>query len=357
MKSSRGFISLGLILAIVIGLAVLGGAGWWLSKNSLSLQSVGNDTTLLAIDVASTTTQETFEYPPDLRLIYTTVDSETVSDERHWPTNSIWIKRGDAVPELLTKVGKVGEYPYTFKLSPDRTYVAINLENKVQLLNVRTKELRTVLTPANGVAGIAFSPDSSKLWVAEGYTYVNSSNEDFVIHSITVASGFDTIKAKGTFRLIHGDFGLTQARSDGILFYRPLIYKGGHFFDKWGFDTNANKTITVHREYGLSEDGKAGLSDDVESVPNNCDGMSSPSTLPTIVHVVEPISGKVLGTIGRHDETFQLVAFSPDNTQVLYHTYADHKKKCVMKQGAFYLQTIAQGGSFAYQLSCLLCTL
>lgn len=37
---SRGFVSLGLVLLLVIGLAVLGGAGWWVSKQGASVPFV-----------------------------------------------------------------------------------------------------------------------------------------------------------------------------------------------------------------------------------------------------------------------------------------------------------------------------
>ena len=44
MTSSRGFISLGLILLLVIGLAILGGAGWYVSKKDSTTNTTSQDT-------------------------------------------------------------------------------------------------------------------------------------------------------------------------------------------------------------------------------------------------------------------------------------------------------------------------
>jgi len=281
-------------------------------------------------------------YPSNLVLTYVLLESKVNARERGWPTYSIWIKKGAAPPERLAAVGKEGEYPTQFILSPDHQYIAINLEKKLQLLNVRTKELRTVFATDTGIIGLAFSSDSSHVWVSDNSTPATH----FLIHSVDVASGKDTLAAKGDNKIIGGDFWFKQVRADGIIFYDVLTYSetgpdGGYF------DLRTQEVHEDHAVYGLSEDGKVGLGDAVESIPGHCSEFG-PYTVPMIVRVVEPVTGEVLGTIGRHNEAMHLVAFSPDGTQVLFGTNTN--VDCVYTKLTFYLQTI-QSDSFPVLVS------
>src|SRR3989344_7358108 len=208
-------------------------------------------------------------YPPNLVLAYALLESNADARARRWPTYSIWIKKGTATPEQLAVVGKEGEYPSRFVLSPDHRYIAIDLEKKLQLLNIGTKELRTVFTTENGTAGIAFSLDGSELWVAEGSSLINAQNEGFAIYSIDVTTGKNTLEARDDGKDIHGDFLLTHVRSDGTVFYDALTYTEGRG-DSGSFDLKTQKVGDNHAGSLLSEDGKAGLGDAVESVPDHC---------------------------------------------------------------------------------------
>ena len=61
------------------------------------------------------------------------VDSVDV-DGRNWPTVNIFKKTGNNLPELLLEnVGKVGEYPNSYMLYPDKSKLLINLESKLQV--------------------------------------------------------------------------------------------------------------------------------------------------------------------------------------------------------------------------------
>ncbi len=71
MKTSRGFISLGLILLIVISLAVLGGAGYWATKQSPTQQQAENDTTSKTIDTSKSTQVQ----------VQTTEDTVTITED------------------------------------------------------------------------------------------------------------------------------------------------------------------------------------------------------------------------------------------------------------------------------------
>ncbi|MDO8408272.1 MAG: hypothetical protein Q7S95_03495 [bacterium] len=56
---SRGFISLGLILLLVIGLAALGGAGWWATRSTVISGTDANPTSVSTTPITTSTSSET----------------------------------------------------------------------------------------------------------------------------------------------------------------------------------------------------------------------------------------------------------------------------------------------------------
>jgi hypothetical protein len=292
---------------------------------------IATDTPVTSEVFSSTQTNvQNSAMPSSLVLIYSTIASSTMTQNRLWQNLNIWKKVGNAAPELVGQSGAVGEYAAAEVVSPTHNYLAINLEQSVDIIDLQTKQKRRVLNGAQWVIGVGFSLDGSKLFITDGASYVNNAVKKF--HTIDLATGADTV--------VTPDQSIPEIepvlwRKDGLLLYYPVSYKDcGSHMESFSFVTG--KSALSFEEYGLSADGMAALGSSVESVPSPyLNEMCGPDKLPTIVKVVEPVTGKVLGRVGKSGEPLTFVSFSPDNTQVLFKTSTDQKKY------TYYLQDVS----------------
>lgn len=336
---TRGFSPLVLLIVGVL-VIVFALASWQVARPRGSSPGTASSTPAFT----SAVTQEALPtYPKDLVAVYWIVESQTSTRERSWPTKSIWIKRSEQPAKLLAHIGKTGEYPNWALLSPAHDYVAIDLETKVQLLHIQTKEVRTVLEAPNGVSGMAFSPDGSELWVSEGHLYDERDNTYHTIHAIDVATGEAEVRARGKNEGLGGDLSIDYARSDGIVFYHLNTYSesgppGG------ALDTNTGTYLNTHGSYALSDDGKIALGEPATSRIDPCEGIGGPYTLPFTHKVVEPVTGRELGVVGQPGKIFRFISFSPDGSQVVYYAAPPYENcDSPREPGAYYRQAIAPG--------------
>lgn len=267
--------------------------------------------------------------PDSLVLIYSSTASSTLTENRLWQNINIWKKVGNTAPELVGRVGSIGEYAAAEVVSPTHNYVAVNLEQSVDIIDLQTKQKRRVLSQAEWVIGMTFSLDGSKLFITDGATFASNPIKKF--HTIDLATGVDTV--------LTPDQSIPEIdpmvwRNDGMLLYYPVSYKDcGSSMESFSFATG--KSTLSFEKYGLSADGMAALGKEIESLPNPEDGMCTPSVIPTIVSVVDPVSGKMLGAIGKSGEPLTFIAFSPDNTKVLYKTSLNQRDY------TYYLQDVS----------------
>lgn len=279
------------------------------------------DTTVTSEVFSSTQTNvQNPDMPESLVLVYTTTASSTLTQNRLWQTINIWKKVGNAAPALLGQVGSVGEYAVAEVVSPTHNYIAVNLEQSVDIIDLQTKQKRRVLSNAQWVIGVGFSLDGSKLFITDGASYVNNAVKKF--HTIDLATGVDTVV---TPNQSIPEIAPIVWRKDGVLLYYPVSYKDcGSHMESYSFATG--KAALAFAEYGVSDDGMAALGKSEESVPSPyLNEMCGPDKMPTVVKVVEPVTGKVLGKVGKSGEPLTFVSFSPDNTQVLFKTSANQK--------------------------------
>ncbi len=288
-------------------------------------------------------TPGTAQIPDSLVLIYGTQVNTTDSKGRGWPTMHIWMKKGNNNPIFIAEVGKVGEYPYGYKLSYSKKYLAVNLEKAVDIINLQTKEKKRIFTTNKWINGVTFSLDDSKLLISDGAIYDSEDSKD--IHSINLASGEDTLliadlaKAVSDPSGLEGDVLPVIWRKDGILLYYPLTYKdcggGSRMLDL------AHKTATSTYGRGFSEDGTRAFGKTIESIPNTYqDEMCGSASQAAIVSVVDPVSGKIYGQVGKRGDPLALIAFSPDNSQVLFMTTTNGEASLKDRIYKYYVQTI-----------------
>src|SRR3569623_1375400 len=114
--------------------------------------------------------------PESLAVLYITTATSSDIEGRNWPTKIVWRREGNAVPEVMAAVGKEGEYPSTFALSPDHNYLAVNLEKAVDLVDLKTKKKTRVFTTDKWVIAAGFSSDSSKLLITDGAVYAGEES-------------------------------------------------------------------------------------------------------------------------------------------------------------------------------------
>lgn len=245
--------------------------------------------------------------------------SQEIGNEEHngriWPTVQIMRKMGNTEPEILAEVGAIGEYPIEFQLSPDKTLLAINLESKVQILDLNTKELKDVMIPNEQVDSVLFSPDSKQLLIWD-QSFNTDTATDYYIHQYNLANQTDAIIKQGTT----GDLMTLSAwRKDNKVI---ISQEMGDYTTSWFFDlTNKQLSPTPgeHPVDGISRYGQVILTatDDIEDICNDYAGSSTKS-----YSIIDPISGNQIGMIDGDKEKVELLAFSRDDQEILYRTEA-----------------------------------
>ncbi len=228
MKSSRGFISLGLILAIVIGLAVLGGAGYWATNQSPTQQQTENDTTPKTIDTSKSvqvqvqTVEESKTYSAHpLIKAYLQGPSEIVA-------NAVW-KGSIVIPQ--NTIGVAG--------SPDVTWGDGNADpewggspwsydsgGSATITHTYTKPGNyTIIIYINGGAGVGFEKGTvviNKVVMVRFVQSTSSTNNPIIVDegssvgtSKPVTSTFSIVSPNGGESLKVGRSFIIRWNSDG----------------------------------------------------------------------------------------------------------------------------------------------
>ena len=249
-------------------------------------------------------------------VIYTQEIGVTDDDERAWPSIQILRKIGNSKPEILANVGKSGEYPDSFKLIQGNKFLLINLESKLQILNLETKELADLFLPKRQVFSMTISPNEDKLFIWDQKYASKDYIDDYYIHILNIADGKSQIIKQGT----SPDTFLGYIwRKDNKIILMKLF---GDSSKPWYFDLSNNKILETPGDFMFlggvtSKDGTA-MAVLKQSVPDACEAYSG--SAPSVFDVIEPISGKILGTIGGSGKIVRPKSFSPDGNEIVYET-------------------------------------
>lgn len=238
---------------------------------------------------------------------------KTIGDSpEKWPIVKILQKIGNMEPEYLADVGGVGEYPDNFQLSPDKKFLLINLRSKLQILNLTTKELKDLFTPKRQVSSVSYSPDGKQLLIWDQKYGPIDGNNSYYVHLFTFASKKDQILTQGTN--ISSFFG-TKWRDDNKII---LEEAHGEFSTPYYFDLTNNQISKTPGNFNsglLSPSGKV-MAVVKESVHDVCNDFSESAS--SVYNIINPVSGKILGTIGGSGNSVSVLAFSPDDEYALY---------------------------------------
>jgi hypothetical protein len=247
-------------------------------------------------------------------VIYTEQIKTTSSESRAWPTVKILWKIGNAQPDTLAEVGKIGEYPNSYQLSPDKKSLLINLESKLQILDLTTKELRDLFIPKRQVLSMTYSPDGTQLFIWDQKYAPRDGDNSYYVHRFTIANRKDEILKQG---VSESPFFGSAWREDGKVI---LDEAHGEFSTPHYFDLKNNQITRTPGNYAsglLSMSGKAMavVKDWTDDVCNEFSGDA-----PNMYNIIDPVSGKNLGTVGSPNNRVSILAFSPNDTEIFYQT-------------------------------------
>lgn len=260
---------------------------------------------------------------------------------RSFPTIKIWRKIGAEPYEELATVGKVGEYPIDIDLSRDKKSLLINLENKLQLLDLDTKELRDIFVPKKSTyLGAVFSPDNKELFIWDQF-YAEPNEKQYFVHRLNLETLEDTLLATGD----DGMYGPIVWRNDNVIvLYEPM----GEFARSWYFDLATNEitqTPNVDMSGFVSNDGKSMsvVNDWVNDICNEFSGSAWSG-----YKIVDPVLGVVQGGLKQQGKPAGIGAFSPDGKRILYSVGENiaSKEKCDDHSGPLvYYESRYDGGN------------
>lgn len=321
------------IIAIII-LAVVAGIVSWLALNRQpKVEPVvinHQPKTNLSNNESQTSPQPLpANLPTGNIVIYSKEVSEQVTSSRGWPTVSIFRKVNDQAPELLATVGKVGEYPIDFVITPDKKYLLINLESKLQILDLANKELKDLIIAKEQIEALAFSPDKTQLFIWD-QKYAGASQYYARIYD------FKTQKEKTVGEgQYNGSFIRGNWRDDNKVI---LALAQGEYSGAWYYDLSSNKLFPTPEklEYGFLSDNAKMMAVTNSSVNNICNEMSGSAV--STYRIVEPITGQEYAKVGDSTKASYILAFSPDNKQILYsaESTAKTREDCDKKQPVSY---------------------
>jgi hypothetical protein len=303
-------IIIGVLIIVLVG--ALGAAGYYVFKNNKNISQTEQPTPTNNQNVSQTTETPNSQAEHLPVVIYTQQVKTTDNGSRTWPTVRILRKVGNTEPEILAEVGKVGEYPNNFQLSPDNKFLLVNLESKLQILNLATKELKDLFIPKRQVLSVSYSPDAKQLFIWDQKYAPTDGNNSYHAHLFTLADQKDQIIKQGSNASTF--FGSVWRNDNKVILNEAL----GEFSRPWYFDLNNNQMSksTGNFASGLtSESGKAMavVKDSVGDVCNDFSGSAS-----SVYNIIDPVSGNISGTIGGSGNRVSVLAISSDDKEAVY---------------------------------------
>lgn len=355
-KNQQNALRTVLVTILITALIAGGGVYAWMSQQAKKVQPQPQATS--APTPAITPTPQTTVAAGTPVAIYTEQTKEVDGKGRTWPTIKIWKKVGDQQPALLAdNIGKIGEYPNSFLLTPDNKALIVNLESKLQMLDLETKVLKDIFKPKKQVQSFIFSRDGKRLFIWD-QVYASSNDYEYFIHSLDLSTGAVKLmkhsNTGGNFFFFSGE------REDGILAVDQAM---GEASVPWYFNPKTAELKqtpgTSASLYGMSSSTGKYVASVTSSVQNICNDFSGEDA--STFNLIDRVTGKVVDAIGVKDNATQIVAFSPDDTKVMYKSHApfietpgqtqeDRRLECnVPKPATWYVKTI--GGSAATSLT------
>lgn len=317
LQSSNRNLKIIIGVLVIILVSAFGIAGYYVFRNNKNVSQTEQLTLENDQNISQTTEALNSQAEHLPVVIYTQQIKKTNDGFRMWPTVKILRKVGNAEPETLAEVGKDGEFPNNFQLSPDNKYLLVNLGSKLRILNLATKELKDLLfIPKREVLSVSYSPDGKQLFIWDHKYASKDGNNTYYVHLFTLADQKDQIISEGSSAT---PFYSLVWRSDN----KVVLAEGlGEVSRPWYFDLNNNQMYKTTRTGNFSSDfisiSKSGKAmafgkDSVSDVCNNFDGSAF-----SVYNIIDPVSGNILGTIDGSGNSVSVLAISPDDKEAIY---------------------------------------
>ncbi len=254
-------------------------------------------------------------------IIYTEEVKSISETSRTWVTVKVWEKVGNKKPVLVATVGKVGEYPTEFKLSPDHKMLAINLEKKIRLVNMADHTAITLAHAKYWFSSVDFSADSKKI-VAMDYEI---GKAPYAIRVFSLANNSETVVKQGVSSDFASDTAVLSAtwRSKGAILVQQGCGDGGCPTGPWDVNVKTG-AITTAPTYA-SPDPLVAVSSSY--IPSGCNQFSG--TAINGFKILNVATGKQVGQLKNATMSIGVTGFSPDNKQVLFYNTAVVKSMTV----------------------------
>lgn len=309
-RSSRKLI----FIILVATLAGLIGVGYYLYANYFFSSEEVEVTSNSQQEPEDTATMSMENQPV---IIYTERSAaEKDADGKSWYTYTVYRKIGASDPEALAEVGGIRERPEWYKLSPGNTQLLINLESKLQALDLETKQIEDLFTPNMSVRSAEYSPEGDRLFI---WDQRNSLHEDdmnaYYAHVLNLESRQSKTVIEGASQDSPGRYHSLSWRNDNKI----ILNEGFRAQSLWYLDLNNNELsrgIDGFYMGHISDSGNLAAIPEAFT-PSVCHEYHGRTT--SSYKIIEPVSGDKLEEISSEDDLI-IVSFSPDDKEVLYRT-------------------------------------
>jgi hypothetical protein len=314
-----------IVIGLIILISSLSVGGYYLGASSLTQNNPVTKISPAPITQSTPTVTVTPSVITSLisaTLLYTEEKESIHSGTRSYPVVDIYRKVGDAKPELLATVGKVEEYPKGFILSPDKKTLLINLESKLQALDMSTKTLTTIFTPKKQVySDVVYSPDGNRLFIWDQLYAPTNNDTNYFVHDFNLNTKKDTIVTQGAEEQIY--YPLVW-RSDNIVI---LGVAKGDFSSVASFNISTRKITDTPGDIATGPISRSGMRMAVmdKSIGDICNDFSASAD--STQKIIDPVSAKTYTTIGSSQKIVTVLGFSPDEKKVAYSEQSPWKNK------------------------------
>ena len=326
-KTNTGLV---VFLTAITTAIVIGIGGYFFLKGAIQYEPVADEASEegeIAEDPSDEPTVVASYQDETVVKIMTEEISFTNTKSRRYPTIRVWRQVGDADPEvILDAVGGVDEYPGEFKLSPNNESLYINLESKLQALDLETLELSDVYVANLQVSSYILSEDGETMLIWD-QRYTNQDDPSKLM-SLDLQSGETTLLFEG----------YTDQRSE---FYhiehwlededKLLLRMSGGAFSLYFYmsldDFSVHKIDSDGTHTGYSSTGRFFLGVD-EFIEDACNDMMG--TALSTFEILDFDEDEIAATFGQIGRRNYLVAFSPDDSQLIYKSAPQNtdREKC-----------------------------
>ena len=331
MPSSPRSPSLGFWLLLLVGtLFFVGYAGrFYLMQGTEARPPVESSPTITSAMVTSSP-----------MILFSEEVGAVTGTNRSWRVVAAYEKRGAEPAKKLFQVGSVGEYPKSIRLSPDKQFLLVDLESKLQRYTFATDKLEDLYIAKQGIGGVDFSPDGKELFIwDQAYPAIDKR---YYARRLELSTSRTTLVASG---LAEAMVDPSWLPNNVVILHQAM---GAKWAIPWRLSLSTGEFVQVKE--GLfsgytSQTGKL-MAVSTAFIGDACNDFSGDTE--SGFDLVETDTGNKVAAIDGRGKAVRFYAFSPDDRQALYSLYTpfSDREQCEGSNPLEdpYLLSIATGG-------------